>query len=61
MLRALIELQSDQTSVQEQILSGSKVPTLEDVSAKLLHLSITPNDATETDSSKSAVAAIETG
>ena len=42
MVLALIGLRPDLSSVRDQILTGSIVPTLEDISARLLRISTTP-------------------
>ncbi|KAG8645590.1 hypothetical protein MANES_10G074337v8 [Manihot esculenta] len=51
MVLTLIGLQFDLCSVKDQILTGSIIPTLEDVSARLLHISLSMSDAIDMESS----------
>ncbi|KAG8642840.1 hypothetical protein MANES_12G129950v8 [Manihot esculenta] len=55
MVLALIGLRYDFCSVKDQILTGSVIPTLEDVSARLLRISLSKSDATDMESSVLAV------
>ncbi|KAG8639966.1 hypothetical protein MANES_13G009802v8 [Manihot esculenta] len=55
MVLALIGLRSDLCSLKDQILTGSVIPTLEDVSARLLRISLSKSDATDMESSVLAV------
>lgn len=48
MVLALVRLRSDLTSAQDQIVTRFEVSTSEDVSARLLHLSSTLNNVTNT-------------
>ncbi|OIT02048.1 hypothetical protein A4A49_56809, partial [Nicotiana attenuata] len=56
MVLALIGLRSDLSSVRDQILASASVPTLEEVSAKLLRITSTP----EVNSYDTSIMAVQT-